>query len=505
MPFLTRPNRRLFRAQRPIGKRRVEVLFTFLLALTFIVSGESASADVNPNRTLSEHVPVDAVFAYITSSDEGGTQTNALGSIRTLLDGAYGLGLLSGVDAEVRCWLDTLTAYADILTFPHALVLLDIKARPRDDGGHELAGLSMALVIEAGDRRATIDRRIQHLLSTYTNSQETTLTCENTDDRQRCTLTDRRIPDWFVMEWGREADVFIATIGRGSFDAILALRKNPDRSLARDAWHRHALQSTSIPSASTVCHLNMTSLRPALDAPLKVKVDRVLSTLGWGGVDRAVLAFDRKDRFTIVEGAAHRDDKLKPFSLMGPRFVSPSAAGAIPVRATRVAALDVEPRTLLHSVADAYLAARSPRAREGIVQAWRMWQQEAGLSIDGDILEYLDRGIIVHDFPRHAFNLPFARTMLFRVRRDPDMLRQNVDRLMSLVNENPSWISPLSLRRDPDGIWSLFFGINGPALVVTDEWLILSFSPQAVRDALAEIRRSTREPEANARISSVSP
>ena len=39
----------------------------------------------------------------------------------------------------------------------------------------------------------------------------------------------------------------------------------------------------------------------------------------------------------------------------------------------------------------------------------------------------------------------------------------------------------VQMKQDPDGIWFIHLGIQGPALMVTDRWLIISFSPQAVR------------------------
>lgn len=465
---------------------RKPLLVFMTLALAF---GQPwrVSAEDQAVRGLASFVPKDAVFACVAEGDQPSEASSSLGSIKAMLDGAYGLGLFGNLDIEMRCWLDSLTTYADVLTFSHAIALLDIKAQPRWDGGHELASMKLALIVDEKDRGDVINRRIQHLLNTYTNSNETKLSCGATADGEQCKLTDDRIPSWFVIEWGRVNGKFVATIGKDVFDQIAATIKDPRRGLGRDEWFAKARAATSIPKAPTVCYLNMTAVRPTLDPVLLRKVDQVLSVLGWSDVDRAILAFDRRDRFTVVEGAVQRAQGIQSFALIGPQF-APTQTNAIPDEATRIAAINCEPQALLNGVSDAYLAARSPRAREGIRKFWGDWQSEAKVSIEGDILEYLDRGVVIHDFPPHAFKLPFARTVMFRIKKDPKQLRENVDRLFNFIRQNPSWISPLALNRGDDGTWSINLGIEGPALSMTDEWLVLSFSPQAARLVVSQIK-----------------
>ncbi len=62
--------------------------------------------------------------------------------------------------------------------------------------------------------------------------------------------------------------------------------------------------------------------------------------------------------------------------------------------------------------------------------------------------------------------------------------------LADLVSESPTaGFVPQLVRRD-DGIWLVQAGIFiGPALAVTDRWIVLSFSPTAVRANLDHINR----------------
>jgi len=64
-----------------------------------------------------------------------------------------------------------------------------------------------------------------------------------------------------------------------------------------------------------------------------------------------------------------------------------------------------------------------------------------------------------------------------------------LDRLLegaqTYVREQTEAPSALSwLKRDADGVWYVQFGLLGPALAVADEWVVISYSPQAVRQNL---------------------
>ena len=93
--------------------------------------------------------------------------------------------------------------------------------------------------------------------------------------------------------------------------------------------------------------------------------------------------------------------------------------------------------------------------------------------------------IIIHNYPLHALRLPLAWTILVPLEGDSARLRSHLDNLLKDLAEEYGGMAPAKLYCDADGIWSIRFGIDGPALAVTDHWLILSFSPEAVRKNIA--------------------
>ncbi len=48
------------------------------------------------------------------------------------------------------------------------------------------------------------------------------------------------------------------------------------------------------------------------------------------------------------------------------------------------------------------------------------------------------------------------------------------------ARRNSPLVAPL-LRRSSDGIWYLQYGIYGPAIAVSQGWLVISYSPEALR------------------------
>ena len=84
-------------------------------------------------------------------------------------------------------------------------------------------------------------------------------------------------------------------------------------------------------------------------------------------------------------------------------------------------------------------------------------------------------------------------TLWLPIQREPETLHAGVDRLFKAWQHQLANDGMLRLRKDADGVWYLFFGINGPALGMTDRWLVISFSPPAVRQSMVFLRNLAAE------------
>ncbi len=129
-------------------------MVTAALGVLFLLPVRHAAA-IPP--ALTKAVPQDIVAAFFVSGSDSAASLPAASKSPTaeasneapstlqlaafLTDQAQQLGLLSQVDAHCRAWIDGLAVVSIAFQHPHAIVLLDIRATPRTDGGHELAGL----------------------------------------------------------------------------------------------------------------------------------------------------------------------------------------------------------------------------------------------------------------------------------------------------------------------------------------------------------------------------
>ena len=467
---------------------------------------------------LADMVPGDAVAAYfvdapadVVAGNEAppGSTQSAFAIAGRLADGASQFGLLSKADASTRLWVDILAATSDLLGYPHAGVLLDIRAAPRADGGHRLERFSAALILRPGGSHADIERRIQRLLNTHTNSSQSTLTCPSKIEAAPCALADRRLPSWATLTWGPAGNDYVIAIGKGAFQRVADTLKDRSKSLGVDPWFTRAFATTHGAEATLTCYASFDALCQGSDSLFTEKVGRVLSALRLEGTDRGLWTIGRRGRAVEAHGFVRRNGGDEPLPIAGTRLHtgegrtslarglrgrSAALAQVIPDQATGYAIIDCNPRTVIAGLCEAYLATRSPPARHGSLAFWHDLQARAGVSIDDDILAHLgargsdgppDYSVVIHDYPRHALRLPLAWTILIRIGGDPHALRQHIDKLLSFGRKELAKAGGIQLLRDADGVWYTQFGLMGPALAVTDQWLVISFSPVAVRMNIA--------------------
>jgi hypothetical protein len=453
------------------------------LVIFLAVVGYCAALRADPPK-LCELIPSDAsAFVYFAGSDPlptGGGSGVALAGM--LVDHARALGLLAEVDQSTRLWIDGLAALPLVMGRSAALVLMDIDAGPIEGGGHRFRSGRFALILDVGDDDAEVRSRIQHLLNSHTNQQDSSIRHTTTGGRSWYTLVDRRLPDWAEVEWGRLGGAFVVTLGRGAMEGIRGTFDQVERSTAREAWFRAAIRAASPHELHDLWFADFARITGGMDAELRRKVESVLRSLRLVGVERALWAVGRDGR--AVEAACYlrRDGGDRVEAIAGLRFAKRVPEGVVPREATSFAIIDTDPGVLIGGVCDAYLAARSPAARRKSRAFWRGLQADAGVDIQREILDRLTGPMIIHDHPLNAFRIPLFKTILIGIEGDPAPVRTGIDRFLfhvrRLLGEDASF---LNLTRDFDGVWYVSFGIYGPALLVTNDRIIISFSPLAVR------------------------
>lgn len=436
-------------------------------------------------QVLLRGIPNDTLAVY---AHGGPADATTIGDVLSLLDwGALAIdrvgemGVLSNIDSCARMWLDSLTAISTAFKYPHAVALLDIKARPRSDGGHELDRLAAALLIRIGDSSAVVERRIQHLLNVYTNTNESNLTVQTIHGAQRYILRDARLPDWAVLSWGRVNDIYLITIGNGAFERIERAYSDHNAGLLANRWFTSAYLRANGSQAVFTCFVELERLRTGSDPAFAKKIESVRDALGLQDVVRGLWTTWRSDRSLEVRALLNRHDRDELIEIAGRRHLARLGKQIIPSEATRFAVFNGSAGEITRRIGDAYLAARSPEAQTESRAFWGGIESQSKISFDRDVFDHLGGPFIIHDYPKHPLRLPLTRTILVRVDGDAAALRRSIDGLLSSIQQSfleDSWVK---LKRDDDGMWSLQLGVLAPAMTVTDDWLVVSHSPLAVR------------------------
>jgi len=438
---------------------------------------------------LIEAVPADVIAACFNAgarSEESQVESARAFSMATgLLDRASETGLLSSVDLTVRGWIDALVSMAMVLQHPHALVLMDITATPGSEGGHKLGGINAAVIIHATGGHQDLDRRVQHLLSTYTNTDETVLTRESVGGDTMFSIRDRRLDDWATIQWGSMGDLYVVAIGDGAFARVADAVTDRSAHLGADAWFAKAYQAMEMKEAVAGCYVRLELLRPAADRVLARKIERVQDALHLHDVRRVLWTLRREERSFELAGyyqQAEGDDRRV---LAGQQFLAGLADAVVPGQASGFMAVNGQPQTLFRAACEAYLASRSAESREEVLAYWRDVELRSGVDVDRDILPHLGGPIVIHNYPKHFLRLPVMWTYAVPVRGDAALLRGHVDRLLAFVDAELAEVGAVRLRRDDDATWWMNLGFSGPAVKISDHWLVLGHSPAAVRENLA--------------------
>ena len=468
-----------------------------LLCFLTVAEHPRAAHGAGIPQDLIKAVPAETVaavfFAAPPTQQATGDARAALGLAAILLDQAQGVGLFAGLDDTLRAWLDVLAAAPAVLRFPTALALIDIRAVGRRDGGHRLAHLSAALIVRSRGDNTAIEGRIQRLLSTHTSTDHSTLSSRLVGKRDTRVLVDRRLDDWAELAWARVGDFYVIAIGKSALEKVIHTIDDPAVSLADDPWFARGWMRCGGSDASSAYFVRLREVIGASDESFAAKARRVSDNLGLAGVERALWCLGRSDRaveFTRFE-RYRGEDRLVPIS--SARFLTGDHAGVVPPAATSFAAFDIAPKILVSRLTEAYIASQSPRAGAETRACWDALEADSGVSIRNDILDRLRGPVIIHDYPQHALRFPLARTILFPIDREPAKVRAAVWKLLDHADTYLRETGALRIERADDDIRYLSLGIAGPAITVTDEWVVISFSPTAVRQNLAHLHGQEKQ------------
>ncbi len=464
-----------------------------------------AFADVTPplGSVVLGAIPADAVVVLTgrplreLESPTSAPSTGPAGGPDATIDAVLAVLSTSGVlSGQGQIFADIAGCLPLLARHEFALALLDISgtAPPStsptaSQPSFRLEQLQAVLVLRTHGRNDAVLTTLNRIISRYTNDAVATLTTQPVGPYEVQRLRDRRAPDWAVCEWMTTDNLFIVTYGAGAMQHVVAAFSGDSAALAADPWFRSAQVRCDALRGWVSITLNHRQAEQRLPDVTLARLRAVMGSFGNTGDDRELW----------IVGLDGREWTLRRICRRGLRDIfadyTPHRAGdralreRIPAGAKHYAILRLPLRRLIENAAAAVLAAQRQTRADAMRRWWAATESDSGVDIDAEILPRLGNELILFDYPPHPLRVPFALTLAVPI-REPERVRAAVDAACTawsryLQSKKSSPLLAMSINRADDGLWFLQAGIVGPALKVTDRFIVLSWSPQALREALA--------------------
>jgi hypothetical protein len=399
------------------------------------------------------------------------------------------------LDPRTQLWMRSAEMFNLSLRFPHALALLDVKAKPTetDPTARRMDRLRFALVVDTQGQVDPFLRVIQKTVNEQTDAGAATLTNRRVGGWTYQELRDRRLPDWTVIAWGHIDGQFVLTVGAGVWPSIAAVAAGDAPSLSRDPWFAAARRNWGQRSLVEI-FVAAEEICRRLDPLVGGRATAFFRAWDAEGLQRAHWALGLEDRamFCVAHFLRGDDTFRREYADGDPqpaRLLETVPTGA------RYAVYRLPVADFVGQLAASIVALQEPRAQWRIRRGWARMEAEQGFDVRRDLLGNLGDALVLHNDPPHPLRLPLAMTVLAEITGDPVKVRDTVELMFAAFDHaltralaEDRGPPPWTIHRDADDVWYIGFGpIAGPAVTVTDRYVVLSWSPQALRSYLARI------------------
>lgn len=496
---------------RPVRRLSLRAL-PFVLAL--LMAPMPASGDA-----ITDLVPANAMVMYAarpysflnastptttTSGPDEATQV-PISSIIAFLNAA---GLIPG---EGQVYADIATALPLLGRFEHAVVLLDIStqvierkveeenASPAPNAILRLNQLQAAVIFHTGSEDQAVLEQLNRVIGRYTNRQVAKLTSHEVSGFKYQRLADDRVKDWAIWEWGKIGDYYIVAFGDGAIERIIDVHTGKSGSMSTDPWYVKAAEKTKAKTSLAHWFVGFSRLKDRLGDAAEGRVAKVAAALEASDMTHDLWAVAHEGRALAVRRCYRRSGEDIVRSYSEPSGYASHYLNIVPPKARRLAILNVPTRWLVDNLPRAWVASQSESNVRKWRTAWERLNEEKGIDISANLIDHLGDTVVVFDYPEHPLKIPFALTVAIEI-NDPRAVRIATDALLDAwgqylddrAERNKTVLVRAKVRHEEDGVWYLQLGILGPAMKVTDRFLVVSWSPQALRDALKFIEPQDR-------------
>lgn len=481
------PVERPYPARTATIARRLACLAMSSLLTVLVLLAPAQTVPGEDRADLFALIPADAVAVVALDPPRASSPSTDDLAAQLLVQISRQLGVFLEADETLRVWTDVAAGFVQLVRRPVAFAILDIEFYQRDDGGHELARMSAALLVDTQGEHETVEQQIRHLLNTYTNQEHTKLQRVNGAGAApaRYELKDDRLPAWASITFGPVGPAYLITLGDGAAQRVACCLKPSGASLSRDAWLTAAVRACRKSGVEFRLYANTERLAQRQPDGFRSRLSTWLNLIDLPETRRIYAVISRDGR--VVESSAfvrQRDaDRLIPIA--DHEFLKPWGYDLIPKDATVFTVADANFRTLPLSIWEAFVGSRTPNTAARYRETLARIEAESGVRLREDVFARLGDRIVIHDFPVHALRLPVARTIYVPIEKEPQVVAGNLDSFLAAAARalaGPTAADPSPLRREPDGVWYVHLGLQGPAVKVCGNWLVISYSPFAVRE-----------------------
>jgi len=456
--------------------------------------------------SLLQAIPSEPIAAY-ASFGTGGMDANTGQVVTTLITTAGMTGLFN---ANQQILADVVASLVAVGKYPYSVFLLDCGCKKLGEGSFTLKNLSLGLVILAppqdhGKFLTLLKQTIDH----YFTADDAKLTWVGEGTSRHQKLESPKFPDWCCWEWGSVGETFIFTIGPNAFDTVA--QTTPKNAFVQDPLIRLARKhDADIHERFIMTYLNVTSLSRKLRPIMQKSFDDILRSFAAADMDQFLYSAGFTNRAYISKTYTKRDSNDVELGILTGDFnPNDPRARAVPPGATAYGVGYTNISKAVQYGVDTYLASRNPRYQEKLTRNYNALAEQAELGNVHDILlSHFGPAamVIVHDWPKHPFNLPIARTILVQHDASPDFKNtwnkvlstwQMMLKSMSDSGKNDKTASAwetlfdLQIDRTQNDIWFLHIGpIVLVAAGMDDNFLVLSYSIPAVQANLNHLNSS---------------
>ncbi len=463
------------------------------MAIAVLFASVNSTYAISP--ALQEAIPRDHL-AYIASdrTGQGASDDSSTGPPPLVAIGADLLHRFGGRhvnQSAVSATLDVLSSLARLAPYPFAVVVTDASAKRLGPDSFRLNELQAAAIIETGGDNARITQDIQDLLTRWTSRDSARITSKDEFDSKVHTLIDDRLPDWCVIKWGAIKRFYVVAIGhRGFNDAAQSILRAGEHA-TDETKVQHWRELLGSRTAHFELQINFDAIKSALATIVKGRTQDVLDELGFADCSLSMWTVASKNRAVICTclKIINGEEVLIPISTEAHGIQS----RLIPSAATEYTLFRCNLGDVINRSVNAYLASRRQEVRDSLQSHWATFETNASISIKRDLFNHLDDIILVHNDPPHPLNLPLLSTIVIPIAGDPATVNRSLTALLNQsnrwfhnANTNPGEHTPTfapQFTEADDHVWYLSFGFAGPAITVVDQFIIISHSPLACRQA----------------------